>query len=194
MRVLVVDNYDSFTMNLVQPLRAWGCEVLVRRNDEVDVAGALALAPERIVLSPGPNRPEQSGVCCALIPAAGAAGVPLLGVCLGLQALAVAFGGRVVRARRPLHGRATPIRHDGTGVLRGLPSPLLAARYHSLVVSRRRLPRDLVPTAWSEEGELMGLRHRTLPLEGVQFHPESYLTAEGDALLRNFVQGEAVRS
>jgi len=186
-RVLVVDNYDSFTHNLVQPLRAWGCEVVVRRNDALSVAEARRLAADRVVLSPGPDRPEQAGACVDLVRAAAADEVPLLGVCLGHQCLAVAFGARVVRARRPLHGRASPIHHTGVGVLEGLASPFPAARYHSLVVSRRRLPRSLEATAWSEEGELMALRHVRLPLEGVQFHPESYLTPDGEALLRNFV-------
>lgn len=185
-RVLLIDNYDSFTHNLSQPLLAAGHEVHVARNDALDVAGALALEPERVILSPGPKRPEDAGVCLALIAAAAARALPLLGVCLGHQALAQAFGGKVVRAERPLHGRATSIRHDGRGVLRGLANPLLAARYHSLIVAEP-LPAELVASAWSEEGELMGLRHRDLPLEGVQFHPESFLTPEGERLLLNFV-------
>ncbi|MGE0708526.1 MAG: aminodeoxychorismate/anthranilate synthase component II [Planctomycetota bacterium] len=191
MRVLVVDNYDSFTMNLVQPLLARGHEVLVHRNDALTVADALALAPARVILSPGPNRPEQAGICLELIAAAAALRLPLLGVCLGHQALGLAFGARVAEARRPLHGRATPVRHDGQGVLRGLPDPFPAARYHSLAVLPP-LPDALLATAWAEDGELMGLRHRELPLEGVQFHPESYLTPVGEALLENFVQGPGV--
>jgi len=187
-RVLLIDNYDSFTHNLVQPLIAWGHEVLVHRNDALSAAEALALEPERVLLSPGPNRPEQAGICLELIAAAAERRLPLLGVCLGHQAIAHHFGGRVVEAQRPLHGRATPIRHDGLGVLAGLESPFPAARYHSLSVATP-LPPGLVETAWADDGELMGLRHEELPLEGVQFHPESYLTPLGDALLRNFVGG-----
>lgn len=186
-RLLVVDNYDSFTMNLVQPLRAWGHEVVVRRNDALGVAEALALEPARVVLSPGPNRPEQAGVCVELVRAAAAIDLPVLGVCLGHQCLAAAWGGEVVEADRPLHGRATEVTHDGRGVFRGLPSPFPAARYHSLVVDPATLPAELEPTAWGD-GMLMGLRHRELPLEGVQFHPESYLTPLGERVLRNFVE------
>jgi anthranilate synthase/aminodeoxychorismate synthase-like glutamine amidotransferase len=185
-RLLVIDNYDSFTMNLVQPLLAWGHSVEVHRNDALSVAQALATRPERVILSPGPRRPEEAGICVELIAAAAEQRIPLLGVCLGHQAIAVAFGGEVAESRHPLHGRATPIRHDGRGVLSGLPNPFSAARYHSLAV-RPELPECLVPTAWAEDGELMGLRHRDLPLEGVQFHPESYLTPVGDALLANFL-------
>ena len=188
--ILVLDNYDSFTWNLVQPLRAWGHAVEVVRNDALDVAGALALRPERIIISPGPNRPEQAGISVALVRAAAAARLPLLGVCLGHQALGLALGGRVVRARRPLHGRASQVTHDGQGVFAGLPSPLTAGRYHSLVVARR-LPASLVATAWASDGTLMGIRHRALPLEGVQFHPESHLTPLGEALLWNFSRAPA---
>jgi anthranilate synthase/aminodeoxychorismate synthase-like glutamine amidotransferase len=180
-------------MNLVQPLRARGLDVRVHRNDALTVDEALALAPSRIILSPGPNRPEQAGISVALVRAAAARAIPLLGVCLGHQAIGLAFGGRVVRARRPLHGRASAVTHDGQGVFRGLPSPFVAARYHSLCVSTRRLPRDLVPTAWADDGTLMGLRHRAAPIEGVQFHPESFLTPLGDRLLANFVAASARR-
>ncbi len=185
--LLVVDNYDSFTHNLVQPLLAWGLDVRVVRNDALTVDEALALRPSRVLLSPGPNRPEDAGVCVALVRAAAARGLPLLGVCLGHQAIGVAFGARCVRARRPLHGRTSQVAHDDDGVFRGLPSPLVAARYHSLCVSARRLPAALVATAWADDGTLMGLRHRTAPIEGVQFHPESFMTPEGERLLRNFV-------
>ena len=186
-RVLVVDNYDSFTWNLVGPLRAWGCEVLVVRNDVAPVDDLLAWGPDRVLLSPGPNRPEEAGVCVDLVQAAAARALPLLGVCLGHQALAVAFGGAVVRARRPRHGLPSPVAHDGRGLLRGLPSPFAAGRYHSLVVRRRGLPRSLEETARAlDDGALMGLRHRRLPLEGVQFHPESHLSPHGLALLARF--------
>ena len=181
----MLDNYDSFTWNLVQPLRAWGFEVEVVRNDALPLAAALALRPERIVLSPGPNRPEQAGISVALVRAAARERIPLLGVCLGHQALGLALGGRVVRARRPLHGRASRVEHDGRGVFAGLPSPLVCGRYHSLAVSTR-LPAALEATAWAEDGTLMGIRHRALPLEGVQFHPESHLTPEGERMLWNF--------
>lgn len=191
MRILVIDNYDSFTMNLVQPLRAWGHEVTTVRNDALAVAEARALRPERIVLSPGPNRPERAGICLELVAAAAEGGVPLLGVCLGHQCVAVAFGARVVEAEHPLHGRPSEISHDGEGVFRDLASPLQAARYHSLAVDPTTLPPSLVPTAWASDGTLMGVRHTTLPIEGVQFHPESYLTPLGEPLLRNFVEGVA---
>ena len=186
--LLIIDNYDSFTHNLVQPLRAWGLRVHVVRNDALTVDEALALRPARVILSPGPNRPEDAGICVALLRAAAAARLPVLGVCLGHQAIGVAFGARVVRARRPLHGRTSQVEHDGAGVFRGLPSPMVAARYHSLCISTRRLPRDLVPTAWADDGTLMGVRHACLPIEGVQFHPESFMTPDGQRLLRNFVR------
>lgn len=186
--LLVIDNYDSFTHNLVQPLLAWGLDVRVARNDALSLDDALALRPSRVLLSPGPNRPEAAGICVALVRAAAARGLPLLGVCLGHQAIGVAFGARCVRARRPLHGRTSRVAHDDDGVFRGLPSPLTAARYHSLCVSARRLPADLVATAWADDGTLMGLRHRSAPIEGVQFHPESFMTPDGERLLRNFVE------
>lgn len=191
--ILVLDNYDSFTWNLVQPLRAWGLSLEVVRNDALTLRAALALRPTRILLSPGPNRPEQAGISLALVRAAAARSIPLLGVCLGHQALGLALGGRVVRARRPLHGRASLVSHDGQGVFRGLPSPLPAARYHSLVVARR-LPATLRATAWADDGTLMGIRHRSLPLEGVQFHPESHLTPHGERLLWNFVAPAGARA
>ena len=187
MRILVIDNYDSFTMNLVLPLRAAGHELRVERNDALSVAEALAWAPEGLILSPGPKRPEDAGICLELVALAAERGLPLLGVCLGHQVLAQAFGGEVARALRPLHGRATRILHGQQGVLEGLPSPFPAARYHSLIV-REPLPACLEVTARSEEGEVMGLRHRTLPLEGVQFHPESYLTPHGGRVLENFAR------
>jgi anthranilate synthase component 2 len=187
-RVLVLDNYDSFAWNLVQALAALGAHVEVRRNDAVGVDEALALAGDAVVLSPGPCTPAQAGVSVELVRAAAARRVPLLGVCLGHQAIGVAFGGRVVRARRPVHGKASLVHHDGRGACAGLPDPLVAARYHSLVVAEP-LPPGLVETARADDGELMGLRHAALPIEGVQFHPESYLTPQGPALLANFLRG-----
>ncbi|MBX3466028.1 MAG: aminodeoxychorismate/anthranilate synthase component II [Planctomycetes bacterium] len=186
--LLVIDNYDSFTFNLVQPLRARGHDVRVVRNDALTVDEALALRPARVLLSPGPNRPEDAGVCVPLVRAAAALGLPVLGVCLGHQAIGVAFGARCVRARRPLHGRASRVAHDDAGVFRGLPSPLEAARYHSLCLSPRRLPAALVATAWADDGTLMGVRHASAPIEGVQFHPESFMTPLGERLLLNFVE------
>ena len=187
-RVLLVDNYDSFTYNLYQMLSALGARVSVRRNDAVDAAAARRLAPSHIVLSPGPGRPEESGACLELIAALGPE-VPLLGVCLGHQALAHALGGRVSRAPRIMHGKLSAVRHDGTGVFRGLPRPLRVVRYHSLAVERRGLPRELAVTAVSEDGTVMGLRHRRWPAQGVQFHPESFATQDGARLLANFLGG-----
>jgi anthranilate synthase/aminodeoxychorismate synthase-like glutamine amidotransferase len=185
-RVLVLDNYDSFTFNLVQLLREKGAEVLVRRNDALDVAAAQALAPTHLVLSPGPGRPENAGITLRLI-AALAPKLPVLGVCLGHQALGLAFGGRVVHAARPQHGEEARVFHDGRGLFRGLSSPLAAARYHSLVVAEQGFPEALEVSAWTAEGEIMGLRHRSLPVEGVQFHPESVLTPRGARLIANFL-------
>jgi anthranilate synthase/aminodeoxychorismate synthase-like glutamine amidotransferase len=186
-RVLLVDNYDSFTYNLYQYLGELGADVQVARNDALDAEGALALCPDRIVISPGPGTPAQAGVSLEL--AARSAPVPLLGVCLGHQCLGQAFGGRVVRARRLMPGKTSEIHHDGRTLFAGLPRPFLATRYHSLVVERDSLPACLEVSAWTEDGIVMGLRHRELPLEGVQFHPESIMTAEGKALLRNFLEG-----
>ena len=190
--ILMIDNYDSFTFNVVQYLGELGADVTVRRNDEIDVAGALALAPERIVLSPGPCTPNEAGISMALVEAF-AGRVPLLGICLGHQCIGQVYGGAVVRARQVMHGKTSPIHHRGEGVFRGLPSPYSATRYHSLVVARDSVPDCLEITAWTEtdDGELdeiMGLRHRELAVEGVQFHPESILTAHGHALLDNFLR------
>ena len=187
MRILVIDNYDSFVFNLVQALGALHCEVLVRRNDALTVDEAIALRPEAIVISPGPCTPREAGISVDLVRAAAARGVPLLGVCLGHQAIGAAFGGRVIRAPRPVHGKTSVVRHDGRGVFAGIGEPLVAMRYHSLVVAEP-LPQELMATARTDTGELMGLRHRTLPIEGVQFHPESYLTHAGPALLANFLR------
>ena len=189
--LLMIDNYDSFTFNLVQYLGELGQQVQVVRNDALTVDGIRALHPERIVISPGPCTPNEAGVSLDVLrELAGAA--PILGVCLGHQAIGQAFGGKVVRARRIMHGKVSPIRHAGRGVFRGLPDPFEATRYHSLVVEKESLPDCLEVTAWTEHAdgcidEIMGLRHRTLPVEGVQFHPESILTQHGHALLRNFL-------
>lgn len=183
----VIDNYDSFTFNLVQYLWELGAELRVYRNDEKTVAEVMAEAPERILISPGPCSPSEAGISLELIQAAAVTGTPLLGVCLGHQSIGQAMGGVVRRADRLMHGKTSRIVHDGRGVFTGLPSPFTATRYHSLVVDED-LPACLVATAWSEDRhELMGLRHRTLPIEGVQFHPESFLTEHGHAMLRNFL-------
>jgi len=184
--ILLIDNYDSFTFNLVHFLGDLGVRCTVRRNDAISVRDALALAPEAIVLSPGPCTPDEAGVCLDLITAA-AGRVPILGVCLGHQAIGQVFGGQVVRADRPMHGKLSAIRHDGTDVFTGLPSPFQATRYHSLVVEPSTLPDVLVPTAWTEAGTIMGLRHRTLPVFGVQFHPESIASEHGHEILANFL-------
>jgi anthranilate synthase component 2 len=182
-RVLVVDNYDSFTFNLVQYLGELGAETVVVRNDAMTAAAAVAARPAAIVLSPGPGRPEDAGICVDLVRAATAAAIPLLGVCLGHQAIAVAFGGRVVGAPVLMHGKCSDVEHSGDGVFRGLPSPLRATRYHSLVAERASLPDALLVTAWTADGTVMGMRHRRLPVEGVQFHPESIGTPLGHDLL-----------
>ncbi len=184
--VLVIDNYDSFTYNLVQALAGHGADVTVRRNDVLTVAEALRLEPTHIVISPGPGRPEDAGISVELIAAAGS--IPVLGVCLGHQALAAAFGARVGRADALMHGKSSRVYHDGRGVYEGLPNPLEAGRYHSLAVGEAELPDELFISSYTSDGEIMGLRHRERSLEGVQFHPESILTPEGDRLLRNFLE------
>lgn len=184
--ILLIDNYDSFTYNLWHYLGELGAEVLVRRNDALTADQALALAPEAIVISPGPCDPDQAGICLDLI-AKAAGHVPLLGVCLGHQAIGQAFGGRVIRAPKPMHGKVDAIRHGGTGLFTGLPSPLRATRYHSLVVERGTLPDCLGIEAESDDGLIMALAHRTLPVWGLQFHPESIETEHGHAMLRNFL-------
>jgi len=190
--LLLIDNYDSFTYNLVHYLGELGAEVQVRRNDRIDVADALALRPDAIVLSPGPCDPDRAGICLDLTRAAADAGLPLLGVCLGHQTIGQAFGGRVVRCHEIVHGKLGAMHHAGRGVFAGLPSPLQATRYHSLVVDRATLPDCLSVTAWLEDGTIMGLRHRDLPIEGVQFHPESIASEHGHAMLRNFLGGVRV--
>ena len=184
--LLLIDNYDSFTFNLYHFLGDVGARCEVWRNDKITVEDALAAAPEAIVLSPGPCTPNEAGICLDLIGAA-AGKIPVLGVCLGHQAVGQAFGGSVVRAPVPMHGKVSRIFHGGTDVLKGLPSPFSATRYHSLIVDRLTLPEVLVPTAWTEDGLLMGLRHRALPIFGVQFHPESIASQHGHALLANFL-------
>jgi len=184
--ILMIDNYDSFTYNLVQYLGELGEDVKVIRNDELTVDEIEKLAPERIVLSPGPCTPNEAGVSLGVIKRM-AGRVPLLGVCLGHQAIGQAFGGRVIHAQTLMHGKVSAIHHTGVGVFRGLPSPYNATRYHSLAIERSTCPPELEVTAWTEDGEIMGVRHRTLPVEGVQFHPESILTEHGHALLRNFL-------
>jgi anthranilate synthase component 2 len=183
---LLIDNYDSFTYNLVHYLGELGAAVTVRRNDAISVAEALALGDEGIVLSPGPCDPDRAGICLDVIREA-AGKRPLLGVCLGHQAIGQAFGGHVVRAAVPMHGKNSQIRHDGTGLFQGLPSPLAATRYHSLVVERETLPDCLRVTAETDDGLIMGLAHRSLPVHGVQFHPESIASAGGHDILRNFL-------
>ena len=191
-RVLMVDNYDSFTFNLVQYLGELGAEVSVRRNDAIDVAGARALAPDAIVISPGPCTPAQAGISLALITELGGQ-IPILGVCLGHQCIGAAYGGRVVRAQRLMHGKTSPIEHDGRTIFAGLPNPFQAIRYHSLLVEAASLPDCLERSAWTAEDEVMGVRHKQLPVEGVQFHPESILTEHGRRLLANFLSRVPVR-
>jgi len=184
--ILLIDNYDSFTFNLVQFLGDLGARCDVRRNDALDVEAAMALAPEAIVISPGPATPDEAGICLELI-ARAAGRIPILGVCLGHQAIGQAFGGRVVRAAVPMHGKVSQVSHDGSDVFAGLPSPFAATRYHSLIVEAAGLPPELIATAWTEDGTIMGLRHRDLPVFGVQFHPESIASAHGHDLLANFL-------
>jgi anthranilate synthase component 2 len=184
--LLMIDNYDSFTFNLVQYLGELGADVHVVRNDEVTVADIERLNPERIVVSPGPCSPSEAGVSIEAITHF-AGKKPILGVCLGHQAIGQAFGGKVLHAKTLMHGKTSPITHAGAGVFAGLPSPFTATRYHSLAVERETLPACLEITAWTEDGEIMGLRHREFAIEGVQFHPESILTEHGHAMLRNFL-------
>ncbi len=192
--VFVLDNYDSFTYNLVQYLGELGAKVEVRRNDEVTIAEIEAMDPERIVVSPGPCTPQEAGISIELIRHF-AGKVPLLGVCLGHQAIGAAFGGQVVRAKNLMHGKTSQVEHDGKTIFRGLLSPMTATRYHSLIVSEKNLPSDLAVSAWTHDSDgtrvIMGLRHRKFSVEGVQFHPESVLTAEGKKLVENFLRGES---
>ncbi|MEN7343018.1 MAG: aminodeoxychorismate/anthranilate synthase component II [Pseudomonadota bacterium] len=182
----MIDNYDSFTYNLVQAFAAQGAELLVYRNDAITPEAAVALAPTHVVISPGPGRPDEAGQSLAMIEAF-AGNVPLLGVCLGHQSIVQYFGGRIIREQRLMHGKTSDIEHDGEGVFAGLPQPMKVGRYHSLAAEAETLPDSLSVTARTARGEIMGVRHRDLPVEGVQFHPESVLTPEGDALMGNFL-------
>ena len=185
--ILMIDNYDSFVYNLVQYLREMGREVVVRRNDEITIPDVEKMAPEHIVISPGPCSPDEAGISLDMIKSFSGR-IPILGVCLGHQAIGQAFGGRVVRAKKPVHGKTSVILHDGRGVFRGMPESLVVGRYHSLVVEDKTLPGCLEVTARTREGEIMGLRHREYYVEGVQFHPESILTPYGKAMLANFLK------
>jgi anthranilate synthase/aminodeoxychorismate synthase-like glutamine amidotransferase len=185
--LLIIDNYDSFTYNLVQYFGELGAEMKIIRNDAMDLAQIKALKPTRICVSPGPCTPNEAGVSCAVIEALGAT-TPILGVCLGHQSIGQVYGGDVVRAERLMHGNTSPIHHKSTSVFRGLSNPFEATRYHSLIVKRETLPDCLDITAWTEEGEIMGLAHKEFPVHGVQFHPESILTQEGKQLLQNFLE------
>jgi anthranilate synthase/aminodeoxychorismate synthase-like glutamine amidotransferase len=184
--ILVIDNYDSFTYNLVQYLGELGAEVVVKRNDAVTVDEVRASSPKGILISPGPGRPEEAGVSLELLAGLGA-NARIFGVCLGHQSIAQHFGASVVRADRLMHGRTSEVHHDGRGVFEGLPSPLTATRYHSLIVERATVPPELEVTAWTDQDEVMGVRHKSLPIEGVQFHPESFLTEHGHELIRNWL-------
>jgi len=185
--ILLIDNYDSFTYNLVQALGELGAEIKVIRNDEMALDEIETLKPSRLIISPGPCTPAEAGVSVEAIRTF-AGRIPVLGVCLGHQSIGVAFGGNVVRAQRLMHGKTSMVRHDGRGVFHGLSNPFEAMRYHSLIVEESTLPKCLEPCAWSEKDELMGMRHREFLVEGVQFHPESILTPEGNKLLRNFLE------
>ena len=185
--IALIDNYDSFTFNLVHYFGELGAKVRVHRNDKIESAAVLAAEPDAIVLSPGPCTPKEAGICLDLIKAAGG-NVPILGVCLGHQAIGEAFGGKVVRAPKPVHGKLSEIRHDGTGIFRGINSSFKATRYHSLVVERESLPPELAATADTDDGLIMGLAHKRFPVHGVQFHPESIASEHGHLLLRNFLE------
>jgi para-aminobenzoate synthetase component 2 len=189
--ILVIDNYDSFTYNLVQYLGELDETPVVYRNDEIDLAGIEALAPDRILISPGPCTPNEAGISLSLIEYFKGK-IPILGVCLGHQAIGQAFGGDVVRAANLMHGKTSQIRHDGRSIFQGLPDPFTATRYHSLIVRRETLPDCLEISAWTEAGEIMGLRHKEFPIEGVQFHPESILTDDGLKILGNFIAGSKI--
>jgi anthranilate synthase component II len=190
--ILVIDNYDSFTYNLVHYLNELGAETLVRRNDQITVAEALGLRPQGVLLSPGPCTPNEAGICLELLSQADPA-LPIFGVCLGHQAIGQAFGGEVIRAKAVMHGKTSAIHHTGQGVFKGLKNPFTATRYHSLSVRKEDLPPDLEVTAWTDDGEIMGVQHKTRPVHGVQFHPESIATECGHELLANFLDIAGVR-
>ena len=190
--MVVIDNYDSFVYNLVQYLGELGAEPIAYRHDELDLAGLRRLEPDALLVSPGPGRPEAAGLSNDAILDCATRGIPVLGVCLGHQCIGHVYGGDVVRAPQVMHGKTSVISHDGAGVFAGLPDPFRATRYHSLVVDRGSVPAELIVSAESEDGTVMGLRHRSLPVEGVQFHPESILTESGHALLRNFLSSTGV--
>ena len=190
--ILVIDNYDSFTYNLVHYLNELGAETLVHRNDAISVEAALALKPQGVLLSPGPCTPNEAGICLDLL-AAAADDLPIFGVCLGHQAMGQAFGGKVIRARQLMHGKTSPIHHTGKGVFAGLKNPFTATRYHSLCIEKETAPDVLEVTAWTDDGEIMGVQHRTRPIHGVQFHPESIATECGHELLANFLDIAGVR-
>ena len=194
--ILLIDNYDSFTFNLVQFFGDLGAECVVKRNDALSAQDVLAMQPEAVVLSPGPCTPNEAGICLDMVKAAAEARLPLFGVCLGHQSIGQAFGGQVVRAPQPVHGKTSPVFHENSDVFEGLPNPFTATRYHSLIVQRASLPASLVPTAWTEDDIIMGLRHVELPIYGVQFHPESIATSHGHDILRNFLRlsGAKVRA
>ena len=185
--LLLIDNYDSFTYNLVHYLGELGTDIIVRRNDAIDVQEAMAMKPSGILLSPGPCDPDQAGICLALTQAAAETKTPLMGVCLGHQTIGQSFGGKVVRCHEIVHGKMGTMHHNDKGLFKGLPTPFKATRYHSLVVERESLPDCLNVTAWLEDGTIMGLEHKVLPIQGVQFHPESIASEHGHALLQNFV-------
>jgi anthranilate synthase component 2 len=191
--ILVIDNYDSFTFNLVHYLNELGASTVVRRNDVMDAAAALAMKPDAVLLSPGPCSPNEAGICLDLI-AAAPADLPILGVCLGHQAIGQAFGGKVVRARTLMHGKTSPVRHRGEGLFQGLPDGFTATRYHSLAVEPESFPDVLEATAWTADGEIMGLAHKSRPVHGVQFHPESIATEGGHRLLGNFLELAGLRA
>jgi len=185
--ILVIDNYDSFTYNLVQYLGEMGIQIEVARNDELTVEEILKKKPDHLVISPGPCSPKEAGISVEIIKKIGGE-IPILGVCLGHQSIGYAYGGDIIRAKKLMHGKTSQISHDGKGVFKGMPNPFKATRYHSLAIKKETLPDCLVVTSESEEGEIMGVRHKSLPVEGVQFHPESILTESGRVLLRNFVE------
>jgi anthranilate synthase/aminodeoxychorismate synthase-like glutamine amidotransferase len=194
MRIAIVDNYDSFTYNLVQYLGELGAQVDVLRNDAISAAELVASRPDALMISPGPGDPDDAGISLDVVAECARTRTPLLGVCLGHQAIGQAFGGRIVRARSLMHGKVSAVSHDGRGVFRGLPSPFEATRYHSLVIAEETVPAVLEVAARTADGEIMAVRHRELPIEGVQFHPESILTTQGKPLLRNFLDSLARRA